>query len=115
MLRPDETDLLAFFESVPESPDEEHIPFEYKESSYRFEHKNGNTVLFTILPAYDEVAIDLDSEHINLSLRLENVEEIVIVSDKKDNAQINFDSKFSFTTLHLKPEIKLVHKEERDL
>lgn len=116
MIRPDEVEFLSFFECEPTFLDDISIvPFEYNFSTYTYRKNSIGIIEFKVSPADEIVHIRFQSNGIETSVQLNNVNQIEILYDQKEKAEMRIESDISVTKIALRPRLAINHVEGRNL
>lgn len=119
MLIPEDYELLSLFECEPKMLDDNNnIPFYYNEATYNFSSCKEKFHI-VLSPACNEFYLsvsDLDTNKQILSLTLNRVDKLEILSDKKDHSKIGLTVQhqdyIQFIEIEFKPRFTFNLKEE---
>lgn len=106
---PDEFALLSLFECEPTLLDS-GIPFFYNKATYEFSNSVNERFVVSICPSYSDIKIQVystDNNELLSVLDFKKVDEIFIISDKREESKIEIKTEGGFVYINFKPRFKV--------
>ena len=115
MKYPEEVDIMSFFECEPTFLDSEEVPFFYNESTYSYINENSQSFTVTLCPSYSEVTFIIkDADKVISHIKLNSVDDLSILSDKREEKRLMITSENFILKMSLKPHYHLDFLEEKE-